>query len=129
MRTTNTARAAYIPAQRRLRTRIGTAMPAKRRNAFLDGFVARCNTGLITVAQYLADTLHADPDFVRRFASPYGKTARKVFEAEYGTEPPKAGIARVGHRLFPVYAYTAEQTAVLDKAAREYRHTAALLAA
>lgn len=129
MTLTNTARAAYIPTSRHNRPRVGNAMSVTRRHAVLDALVARINHGLTTVAQYLADVLDADADFIRRFASSFGTKVAKAFEAEYGVKPPKAGIARVGTKLFRAYAYTATQLTVLDAAARSYNRTAELLAA
>jgi hypothetical protein len=129
MTTTNTARAAYIPTSRHNRTRVGNAMSPARRNAFLDGFVARCNTAVITVAQYLTDVVGADAEFVRRFSGTFGKAVAKVWREQYGTEPAKTGLARIRRMLLPVFAYGTDALTVLDKAARAYSRTAELLAA
>lgn len=84
---------------------------------------ARVNSGQHTAAGYLADELHADADFTRRYSSPFGKAAKKAYVEQYGAEPAKTGLDVRGHRLVRVYAYT---VAVLEKATANYTRTAAL---
>lgn len=85
---------------------------------------ARVNAGQHTAAGYLADELHADADFVRRYSSSYGKTAAAVYREQYQAEPVKSGLDVRGHHLVRVYAYT---VAVLEKAAARYARTQPLL--
>jgi hypothetical protein len=129
MITTNTARAAYIPTARATRTRVGSHMSPARRYAVLDAFVARVNVGLVTTAEYLANVIGADAAFVAKYSGVYGKAVAKVFRAEFGTEPRKAGLARRRTMLLSVFAYAADELPILDKAARTYGRTADLLAA
>lgn len=131
MRTTNRQLASQVrtTTRRSARVRVGNAMSPARRYAVLDALVARVNRDLVTTARYLAEVLHADAEFVRRFAGSFGKIAKAVYLAEFGTEPTRSGIARVGTKLFAAFAYRTAEIAVLDKAAASYPRTAALLAA
>lgn len=114
---------------RAARTRVGSHMSVQRRYAVLDALVRRTNAGKVTTAQYLADVVGADADFVRRFAAPYGKAVAKAYRDEYGAEPSKSGLARRGRMLLSCFAYGADDLPVLDKGARTYRRTAELLGA
>lgn len=130
MVTTNRKLAAQVRSAttRASRTRIGNAMSVSRRHAVLDAFVTRVNAGLVTTAAYLADVVGADSEFVRRYAGSFGKVAKATYIAEFGTEPQRCGIARVGTKLFAAFAYGVDALPVLDKAARTYKRTAELLA-
>jgi len=113
---------------RAARTRVGTFNSPARRAANLAKVAQRVNAGKVTTADYLTGTLHATTDFVTSYASPYGRTVAKVYRAEYGREPERAGLAVRGKRLVPVFAYGEAELPILDKAAREYRRTAELVA-
>lgn len=97
-----------------------------RRAYNLRQVAARVNTGQLTAAGYLAEQLHADADFTRRYSSPFGRTAAAVYREQYGTEAPETGLDVRGKRLVRVRAYT---TAVLEKAAAKYARTANLIGA
>jgi hypothetical protein len=83
----------------------------------------RVNTGQHTAADYLTTVLGADPDFTRRYSSPFGKAAAKAYREQYGQDPAKTGLDVRGHRLVTVYAYTVE---TLQKATVAYPRTAPL---
>jgi hypothetical protein len=52
----------------------------------------RVNTGQHTAADYLTTVLHADPDFTRRYSSPFGRAAAKAHREQYGQDPAKTGL-------------------------------------
>lgn len=119
---------------RAARTPVGAHMSVRRRHAVLDAHTRRVNraAGCVTTAEYLTDVVGADAAFVKSYAAPFGTAVAKVFRAEFGVEPSRSGLVRVGRRLFPVFGYAAgdvEVLTVLDKGARNYRRTAELLAA
>lgn len=118
----------HVPVRtgRAARTRVGTFNSPQRRAANLAKVADRVNAGKVTTADYLRQ-LGADDAFVTSYSSPYGRTAAKVYRAETGTEPVKSGLAVRGRRLVPVFAYGADDAAILDKAAREYKWTAELI--
>lgn len=115
-----------IKTGRAARTRVGTFNSVARRQAVLTAQAARVNAGKTTTADYLRQ-LGADDAFVTSYSSPYGRTVAKVYRAETGAEPAKNGLAVRGHRLVPVFAYGADDAAILEKAAREYKRTAELV--
>lgn len=112
-------------AGRAARNRVGSAMSPQRRTAVLAAVATRYNAAaqVVTAAAYLADTLGADPDFTRRYSSPFGKAAAKVYREQYGTDPELAGMDLRGRRLVRVNTYPRD---VLEKAAGTYKRTAAL---
>lgn len=112
---------------RAARVRTGHHMSAQRQVAVLDALVARVNTGRITAAEYLTGVLGADEEFVRRYASPFGRHVAQAYRAAFGMEPAKAGLARRGTRLVPCFAYTAAEVPVLYEAALAYGRTRELL--
>jgi hypothetical protein len=111
---------------RAARTRVGHHMSVGRRHDVLDALVSRTNGDQITAAAYLAE-LGADADFIKSYASPFGKAIARVYR-EVGREPERIGLARVGRRLVPVFAYAEADRQLLDAAAQAYPRTAALLA-
>jgi len=116
-----------IRTGRAARTRVGTFNSPARRAANLVKVADRVNTGKVTTADYLRQ-LGADDAFVTSYASPYGRTVAKVYRSEHGAEPVKSGLAARGRKLVPVFAYSADDATILEKAAREYRRTAELVA-
>jgi len=77
MTTTNASLATVVRIlrSRANRVRTGNHMSVARRLAVLDAYVARFNVGRLTAASYLTKVLGMNADFVRRFASGFGKTA------------------------------------------------------
>ena len=116
-----------IRTGRAARTRVAAYNSPARRAANLAKVAERVNTGKVTTADYLR-RLGADDAFVTSYSSPYGRTAAKVYRDEHGTEPVKSGLAARGRKLVPVFAYGADDAAILEKAAREYKRTAELVA-
>jgi hypothetical protein len=119
--------AAPVKTGRAARVRVGHHMSARRRHAVLDATVERANLGRITAAEYLVE-LGADEAFIRSYASPFGKAAKKAYVAAFGVEPAKSGLARVGVRLVPVFAYDGDEAGVLYEAAQDCRRTREFLA-
>jgi|GEM_PF-4952729 len=117
-----------IRTGRAARTRVGTYNSPQRRAANLAKVAERVNHGKVTTADYLTGELHAPAEFVASYASPYGRTVAKVYRAEFGREPERSGLDVRGKRLVRVYAYGEAELPVMDKAAREYRRTAELVA-
>lgn len=112
---------------RAARTTVGHHMSAARRLAVLDAHAARFNAGRATAASYLTDVLGASADFVRRFASGFGKAATAAHRARTGNDPQPDCIARVGRRRFvQCFSYDPRD---LDEAARTFVRTAGFLAA
>lgn len=114
---------------RAARARVGHHMSAARRRAVLDAYCARSNGSLITVAAYLRGVVGADEAFVDRFGSAFGTKASKAYQAAFGRKSVRFGIARRGLRLFRAFAYTPDETFVLDQAAHGYDRTRVLIAA
>lgn len=112
-----TGRAARVPT--------GHHMSVTRRIAVLEAHVARFNTGRATAASYLTEVLGVDADFVRRFASGFGKAATAAHRARTGNDPQRDCIARVGRRRFVrCFSY---DLCDLVMAARTFPRTAAFL--
>lgn len=122
-------RTAFTTLGRHQRNRVGSSTSTTRLRAVLANLAARVNSNRATAADYLANVLGADADFVRRYGSVFGKTATKLMR-ESGTEPTRNGLAVViRHRhasLVEVNTYPVE---VLAAAARAYGRTAALIGA
>lgn len=118
-----------VKTGRAARVRIGTFDSVARRQAVLAATVERFNRGKVTTADYLASVLGASADFVRSYASPYGRAVAKVYREQFGAEPGRNGLAVRGRRLVRVAAYSEAERSILDQGAREYARTAALLAA
>lgn len=116
-----------VKTGRAARVRIGTYNSPARRQAVLAAVAERVNTGQLTAAGYLTEQLRTDADFTRRYSSPFGRAAAAVYRQQYGTDPAKTGLDVRGKRLVRVFAYGAEDTDVLEKAAADYARTAALL--
>lgn len=114
---------------RAARVRIGHHMSVARRAAFVGALVARWNTGRVTAEAWLATVPGVDAEFVRRYASPFGREVAKVYRARFGTEPVRAGSAWRSRMLVDCFAYSAEELPALEEAARSYKRTALLLAA
>lgn len=127
MTTTNArlATTARILHSRAVRTRIGHHMSVARRLAVLDAHVARFNAGRATAASYLTETLGVNADFVRRFASGFGKAATAAHRARTGNDPQRNCIARVGRRRF--VQCSSYDLCDLAEAARTFARTAAFL--
>lgn len=127
MTTTNASLAttARVLRSRTARIRIGHHMSVARRYAVLDAHVARHNAGRATAAAYLTEVLGADANFVRRFASGFGKAATAAHLARTGAKPRRNCIARVGRRRFvECFSYDLRD---LVEAAHTFKHTATLV--
>lgn len=114
---------------RAARVRVSHHMSVARRTAFVGTLVARWNAGRVTAEAWLAESLGADAEFVRRYASPFGREVAKVYRARFGAEPPRSGSAWRSRMLVDCFAYSAEELPTLEEAARTYKRTALLLAA
>lgn len=112
---------------RAARVRIGHHMSVVRCYAVLNAHVARFNAGRATAASYLTEVLGVDGEFVRRFASGFGKAATAAHRAHTGDNPQRDCIARIGRRRFvQCFSYDLRD---LDEAARTFPRTAAVLSA
>ena len=114
------------PQPRRRSGKVGSAMSVARRLANLAKTAARVNSGVVTVAQYLAE-LGADSDTIRRYAGTLGKHVKAAFTAVRGAEPARCGLALVGHHLARVFAYGRADTEILRAATAGYGRVAHLL--
>jgi len=127
MTTTNASLATVVRIlrSRANRVRTGSHMSTARRLAVLDAYVARVNAGRLTAASYLTKVLGVNADFVRRFASGFGKAATAAHRARTGISPRRDSIARVGRRRFvECFSY---DLCDLAEAARTFVHTAAFI--
>lgn len=126
MSTTNASLAttARILSSRAARTRVGHHMSVARRYAVLDAYAARFNAGRATAAGYLTEILGVDAEFVRRFASGFGKAATAAHRTRTGNSPLRNCIARVGRRFVQCASYDLRD---LAEAARTFPRTAALI--
>lgn len=89
---------------------------------------ARVNSGVVTVAQYLAE-IGADSDTIRRYAGTLGKHAKAAFVAKRHTEPTRCALALVGHHLARVFAYDRADVEILHAATAGYARTSHLIGA
>lgn len=115
-----------VKTGRAARVRVGRFNSVARRRDVLARLVERVNAGRTTAAEYLTG-IGADAEFIRRFASPFGREIAKQYRTKFGTEPVKAGLALVHRRLVRVFAYATDELPILDAAARTYARTAALV--
>jgi hypothetical protein len=122
------------PTGRAARVRVGRHDSVARYRAVLEATARRANGIRATAAAYLTG-LGADAEFIRRFASQFGKAATRIHRDRLHAEPALDGLAIISARgrhgarhprLIEVNTYP---VAILAHAARSYPRTATLIGA